>query len=96
MEGRFLSEDGMVMRGRLAEGECTSPSYTPFAYLLLNLNFIFLRILFFYSDTGEGREKERERNIDVREKHRSVASHIHTNRGLTHNPGTCPDQESNR
>ena len=27
-------------------------------------------------ERGEGREREWERNIDVREKHRSVASHM--------------------
>ena len=31
---------------------------------------------------GEERERERERNIDVREKHQSVASRTHPNWGL--------------
>ena len=45
-------------------------------------------------DFGErGREGgEKERNTDVREKHQSVASHMHHQ---THKPGMCPDQESN-
>ena len=42
----------------------------------------------------KGREKERVRNTDVREKHQSVASYTLPARGLAHNPGTCPDQES--
>ena len=33
------------------------------------------------------REKERERNLDVRDKHRSVASHTYPNRGP--GDGTC-------
>lgn len=41
------------------------------------------------------REKERERNADVREIHRSVASHTHPTRDLAHDPDKCPDQESN-
>ena len=45
------------------------------------------------------RERDGERNIDVREKHLSVFSHMLTNRILTRD-GTCnlvmwPDQESN-
>ena len=40
-------------------------------------------MLFIFLERGEGREKGRERNLDVREKHRFVASH------------TCPDQALN-
>ena len=39
---------------------------------------------------GERRDKERERNIDVREKHESVASHMCPDQVL----GMCPDRES--
>ena len=45
---------------------------------------------------GEGREKRRERNIDVREKHWSVASHVLSCQDWTHNLGTGPDWESNQ
>ena len=38
---------------------------------------------------GEGRK----RNIDVREKHQSVASHTYPGQGLNRNPGVRPDQE---
>ena len=39
--------------------------------------------------------RERERNIDVREKHWSVASCKHPNQDQTRNLGMGPDQESN-
>ena len=59
--------------------------------------FFFFLFLFFliHSRGGEGRETERERNIDVREKHQLVASCTHPTGNLTHNPGMCPNQESN-
>ena len=38
----------------------------------------------------EGGERERERNINVREKHRSVASHVHPNQGSTPQPRFVP------
>ena len=44
---------------------------------------------------GEGREKERERNIDVPEKHRSVASPMPPLGDLACNTGMSPDGESN-
>ena len=44
---------------------------------------------------GERRERERKRNIEVREKHRLVASCTHLDWGLDYNPGTCPDWELN-
>ena len=34
-----------------------------------------------------------ERNIGVREKHQSVASHMHPNQGWNRNPGMCPGLE---
>ena len=51
---------------------------------------IFLR-LYLFLDRGEGREKER----DVQEKHQLVASWAPSGGDLAHNPGMCPDQESN-
>ena len=36
--------------------------------------FIFKDFMYLFLKRGEGREKEKERNIDVREKHQSVAS----------------------
>ena len=47
-------------------------------------------------ERGEGREKEKERNIDVKEKHSSVASHTHPDRDQAQNPGMCPDWELNQ
>ena len=41
------------------------------------------------------RERERERNIDVREKHWSVASHMCSNWEQTHSLCMCPGQEMN-
>ena len=46
--------------------------------------------IYLFLERGKRREKEGERNIDVREKHRLVASHMCPNRGLGHNPGMCP------
>ena len=53
--------------------------------------------IFFFKDfyslilgRWERRDKERERNIDVREKHESVASHMCPDQVL----GMCPDRES--
>ena len=37
------------------------------------LAFIKKDFIYLFLERGEGREKERERNIDVREKHQSVA-----------------------
>ena len=51
--------------------------------------------IYFFRDRGEGKEKDMERNINVREKHRSVASCTCPTRDQTCNPGTCPDWESN-
>ena len=42
-----------------------------------------------------GREGERKRNIDVREKHRLVASSTPPTGDLAHNLGTCLDRELN-
>ena len=54
-----------------------------------------LKILFIFIEK-EGREKERERDINVWEKHQSVAPHTPPTGGLACNPGTSPDWESNR
>ena len=45
---------------------------------------------------GKGREKERERNINVWEKHRSVASCMLLPGDLACNPGMCPNWDSNQ
>ena len=42
------------------------------------------------------RGDERERNINVQDKHRSIASRIPPARDLVRNPGMCPDQELNQ
>ena len=58
--------------------------------------FMFIYILFSPEDMltdfreGEGRERERDRNIDVREKHRLVASCTHPNQGLNSRPRHVP------
>ena len=59
--------------------------------------FIFLKdFIYLLLETGEGREKERERHINVWEIHWLVASHMPPTGNLAHNPGMCPDRESNR
>ena len=51
---------------------------------------------FIYSFRDRGKEeKERERNINVCEKHQSVASRTPPTRVLGHIPGMCPNQELN-
>ena len=50
----------------------------------------FLKILFIL-ERGEESEKDKERNIDMPEKHHSVASHIPTPGNLVHNPVIYPD-----
>ena len=39
-----------------------------------NIKLFFEDFIYIFLEREEGREKERERNMDVREKHRSVAS----------------------
>ena len=60
-------------------------------YAILFSDFIYL-----FLERGKGKEKERERNIDVWEKHQSVASCIPPTGDRAHNPGMCPDWESNQ
>ena len=57
---------------------------------------IFLDFIYLSLERGEGREEKRERNIDVQEKHRSVASLTPPTGNPAHNPGMCPDWESNQ
>ena len=52
--------------------------------------------IYLFLEREEGREKERERHIDVREKHLSAVSCMHPEQGAGHNPGMCPDWESNQ
>ena len=54
---------------------------------------IFLINLFL--ERGKRREKERGRNINVREKHPTIASRMPPTGDQTHNLGTCPDRELN-
>ena len=45
--------------------------------------FSFLKIfIYLFLEKGEGREREKGRNMDAREKHQSVASHVYPNWGL--------------
>ena len=67
--------------------------------LYTNYIFIFLILTQGYAFTyfrERGRVGgEREKNINVEEKHQSVASCVPQNQGWTHNLGMFPDQESN-
>ena len=53
------------------------------------LSFLFFNDFIYFSERGEGREKERERNINW------LPLAGPQPRTLAHNPGTCPDWESN-
>ena len=81
----------------------------PFTLFIINLKLVMLNtsiyiliIIFFknvihsFLERGEEREKERERNIHVLEKHWLVASSMPPAGDLAHNPGMCPDWESNQ
>ena len=67
-------------------------------WVLLDLFLFVFNTLFIYFWRWEEREKERERNMGVWEKHQLVlvTSHTPPTRGLPHNLGICPDQESNQ
>ena len=54
------------------------------------VKFFFLRF-YLCLEREEGKEKERERNINVR----LPVTHPHQTGDLTHNPGMCPNRESN-
>ena len=62
---------------------------------VLNILSQFLKQILFILERGEGREKQRDGNIDVREKHRLVALHTHSDLGPNQQPRHCPDWESN-
>ena len=62
------------------------------------IRFVKRFYLFTFRERGKERgrrEKEKERNIDMQEKHQSVASHVPPTGDLAHNLGLCPDWESN-
>ena len=52
--------------------------------------FIFLKIIFLFRDRGREGEREGEKHQCV------VASRTPPTRDLSHNPGMCPDWESNQ
>ena len=56
----------------------------------------FKYFIYLFLETAEGRKEERERNIHVLEKHRPVASCTPLGGDPAHNPGMCPDWESNQ
>ena len=52
-------------------------------------------MLIAFREKGRERERERERNMEVREKHVSLASWMHTDWEGIHKPGMCPDGNGN-
>ena len=56
------------------------------------VKLIFLDFIYLFSERREGREKDKERNIDVREKHQSIASPMYPNQGPNPQPMPVPDQ----
>ena len=63
--------------------------------LIITKPLYFLNFIYLFLERGEGKEKDRERNISVGETHGSVASHTLPTGELAHNPGMCPNWESN-
>ena len=43
------------------------------------LSSFFKDVIYSFLERGKGKEKERERNINAREKHQSIAFHMHLN-----------------
>ena len=63
-------------------------------YIFFKIQVSFLKILLtYFQREGKGR---RERNMEVWEKHLSVASLTSPTGDLAHNPGMCPDWELNQ
>ena len=67
-------------------------TYDMYEYMTQFLK-IFISLCF---RKGKGGRKRGRKNINVWEEHQSVASHVPPTGDLAHNPGTCPDWESNR
>ena len=76
---------------RLSLGHPTWTCLLPASFFCFVFRLIYLSIYLFIE-----RGKERERNINVREKHQSVASCTLPTEHLAQNPGICPDQASNQ
>ena len=62
----------------------------------MDSTFLKKQSVCFGLERGEGREKEKERNINVWEDTQSVASRTPPPGDLAHNPGMCPNWESNQ
>ena len=58
--------------------------------------FRFFKKIIYLFFKERGREEERERNIDVHGIRGLVAFHTPPTGDLAHNPGMCPDWESNQ
>ena len=70
----------------------TLPYLLDYCSFILSCNYNFFKRFYLFIFRQKGREGEREG-----EKHQCVvASHVAPTRDLARNPGTCPDQESNR
>ena len=64
--------------------------------LISYFSFFKKHFIYLLLQRGGGREKERERNSNVWKIHPLVASHTPPTGDLAHNPGMCPDWESNQ
>ena len=71
---------------------CLSSDFFFFCFILFTF-FKILKTIYFlnlFLERGEGRGEERERNIDVRQKHQSVASPTLPDQGLNLQPRHVP------
>ena len=71
-------------------------NYTSIKLIKMSFIHFYFFIFYLFLERGEGREKEKERNINVREIHQPIASHIPPTEDLVCNPGTCLDWELNQ
>ena len=76
-------------------GICSTTLFQTRKYIYISKDFIY-RLRERERERAEGNKKERERNINVGEIHLLAASYMPPKGDPAHNPGMCPDWESNK